>query len=135
MQTTHESCFGRILVYFDMLRTTFTFNYLAFLLMRITGLALVLYLILHIWSIGHVRQGASSFDATMAAYNKLPFWFFEYLLLLAVLYHMFNGLRLTLADFFSLTKRQAQMLWLAGLCIAIIGAFSITVFFPGIMPT
>lgn len=120
--------------YFGMLKTTFTLNYFAFLLMRITGLGLVLYLILHLWSIGQIQHGASSFDATMSAYNKMPFWFFEYLLLLAVLYHMFNGIRIIVADFFGLTERQSGMLWLVGIAIAIIGVFSIKVFLPGIIP-
>jgi succinate dehydrogenase / fumarate reductase, cytochrome b subunit len=124
----------RVLAYFEMLKRTFTFNYLAFLLMRITGIALVLYLILHIWSIGHVRHGSVAFNDAMAVYNKPLFWLFEYLLLLAVLYHMFNGLRLIIADFFSLTEHQSFLLWLAGLCVVIIGAFSISVFLPGIIP-
>lgn len=133
MQKTTEGSFRRISTYFEMLKTTFTLNYLAFLLMRITGLGLVLYLILHLWSIGQIQRGSSSFDAIMNAYNKLPFWFFEYLLLLAVLYHMFNGIRVIVADFFGLTERQSGMLWLVGTAVAIAGAFSIPVFFRGIL--
>lgn len=134
MQKAAKRNFGRIFTYLEMLRTTFTPNYFAFLLMRITGLSLVLYLILHLWSIGQIQQGSAQFDATMGAYNKMPFWLFEYLLLLAVLYHMLNGIRVIVADFFHLTERQAGMLWLVVAFSALAGAFSIPVFFPGIIP-
>lgn len=122
---------GRVFVYFKELRLNFTLNFLSFLLMRITGVGLVLYLFLHVWSIGHARAGTESFNAAMGAYNTPLFWVFEYLLLLAVLYHMFNGLRLIAADFLGLTERQSGMLWLAGLFIVSIGAGCAFVFFPG----
>lgn len=133
MQTANECPCGRIFTYFEMLKRTFTFNYLAFLLMRITGLALAAYLILHIYSIGQIRRSTEAFNAKMEAYNTPGGWILEYLLLFAVLYHMFNGIRVTIADFFGFTKKQSEMLWLAGVCIIIIGGVSAFVFFPGLI--
>lgn len=116
-----------------MLKRTFTFNYLAFLLMRITGIALAAYLFLHIYSIAKIQNGADAFNDKMESFNTPGGWVLEYLLLLAVLYHMFNGIRITAADFFGLTKRQSEMLWIAGVCIISIGAVCVFRFFPGII--
>ncbi|MBI5524967.1 MAG: hypothetical protein HY897_01390 [Deltaproteobacteria bacterium] len=125
---------ARLLTYAGMLRATFTLNFLAFLLMRLTGIALALYLFLHIWSIGQVQRGVHEFNSAMAAYNRPMGWVLEYLLLLAVLYHMFNGLRLLAADFLKLSERHSEMLWLAGMFVVGLGAYSVFVFFPTLLP-
>lgn len=122
----------RFLVYFEMLKRTFTFNYLAFLLMRITGIALAVYLFLHIWSIGQVLRGTEAFEAKMASYNTPLGWLMEYSLLLAVLYHIMNGLRVIVADFFGLTEKQSGMLWGAGFVVVAVGAACFSVFLQGL---
>lgn len=101
--------------------------------MRMTGIGLALYLFLHIWSVGQVQRGGETFNATMRGYNSPLWWACEYLLLLAVLYHMFNGLRLIAADFLNLTEAQSKMLWLVVLLVAHIGGACIFVFFPGVI--
>jgi len=105
-------------------------NLFSFLLMRITGIALSVFIFLHIWTIGQVQKGNDSFNQAMNAYNNLFGWILEYLLLLAVLYHMFNGLRLIVADFFNLTERQKGLLWIAIVIMALIASASLFVFFP-----
>jgi succinate dehydrogenase cytochrome b556 subunit len=105
-------------------------NLFSFLLMRITGIALSVFIFLHIWTIGQVQKGNDSFNQAMNAYNNLFGWTLEYLLLLAVLYHMFNGLRLIVADFFNLTERQKGLLWIAIVIMALIASASLFVFFP-----
>lgn len=116
-----------------MLRATFTPNFLSFLMMRITGVALAAFLFLHLWTIGQVHRGTARFDAAMAAYDNPLGWILEYLLLLGVLFHLMNGLRLIAADFLGLTERQAGMLMIAVSAVAVVGALSITVFFPGLL--
>ncbi|MGB9599502.1 MAG: succinate dehydrogenase, cytochrome b556 subunit [Myxococcota bacterium] len=105
-------------------------NLFSFLLMRITGIALSVFLFLHIWTIGQVQKGNDSFNSAMNAYNNLFGWTLEYLLLLAVLYHMFNGLRLIVADFFNLTERQKGLLWIVVVIVALVASASLFVFFP-----
>jgi len=105
-------------------------NLFSFLLMRLTGIALSVFLFLHIWTIGQIQKGNDSFNQAMSAYNNLFGWVLEYLLLLAVIYHMFNGLRLIAADFFNLTERQKGLLWIAIVIIALIASASLFVFFP-----
>jgi succinate dehydrogenase cytochrome b556 subunit len=105
-------------------------NLFSFLLMRLTGIALSIFLFLHIWTIGQIQRGNDSFNSAMNAYNNLFGWILEYLLLLAVLYHMFNGLRLIIADFFNLTERQKGLLWIVIVIVVLIASASIFVFFP-----
>lgn len=124
----------RIFTYAGMLRTTFTLNFFAFLLMRLTGIALAVFLFLHIWTVGQVQRGVQEFNTAMSAYNKPIGWAMEYALLLAVLYHMMNGLRLIAADFLNLTERQSEMLWLSGMCVIGLGAYAFFVFFPTFAP-
>lgn len=105
-------------------------NLFSFLLMRLTGIALSVFLFLHIWTIGQIQKGNDNFDQAMNAYNNPLGWTLEYLLLLAVLYHMFNGLRLIVADFFNLTERQKGLLWIVVVVVALIASASLFVFFP-----
>ena len=105
-------------------------NLFSFLFMRITGIALSVFLFLHIWTIGQIQKGNDSFNQAMNAYNNPFGWTLEYILLLAVLYHMLNGLRLIIADFFNLTERQKGLLWIAIVIMALIASVSLFVFFP-----
>jgi len=105
-------------------------NLISFLFMRLTGISLSIFLFLHIWTIGQVQKGNDSFNEAMNAYNNLAGWILEYLLLLAVLYHMFNGLRLIIADFCNLTERQKGLLWIVVVIVAIVASASLFVFFP-----
>ncbi len=105
-------------------------NLISFLFMRLTGISLSIFLFLHIWTIGQVQKGNDSFNEAMNAYNNLAGWILEYLLLLAVLYHMFNGLRLIIADFCNFTERQKGLLWIVVVIVAIVASASLFVFFP-----
>ena len=124
----------RIFTYAGMLRTTLTLNFFAFLLMRLTGIALAVFLFLHIWTIGQVQRGVQEFNTAMSAYNTPAGWAMEYVLLLAVLYHMKNGIRLIAADFLGMTERQSELLWLAGMFVLGLGAYAFLVFFPTFAP-
>jgi len=90
----------------------------AFILHRLAGLALIFYLVLHIWVIHHLINGQSSFDEVMGAFNTPLFKLLEGGLIGVILYHMFNGLRLTLMDIGFMVERQkalfaiAVVLWL-----------------------
>jgi len=74
-------------------------GYVAWLLNRVTGIAISLYLIMHVWVIHHLAEGREQYTQVMAFLNSPIFWFFELLLMGAVLYHTMNGIRLVLIDF------------------------------------
>ena len=72
----------------------------AFVLHRITGLGLVFYILLHtILMGGSLLSGREDFDATLSVLMGNPvFEVLDIMLLGAVLYHGFNGIRILLFD-------------------------------------
>jgi succinate dehydrogenase / fumarate reductase cytochrome b subunit len=79
---------------------------LAWLLHRLSGLALIFYLLLHIWVIHHLIGGERSFNGIMELFNNPLFKFLEVGLIGVIFYHLFNGLRVTLVDMGVLVERQ-----------------------------
>ena len=102
---------------------------LAWLLHRLSGLALSGYLLLHLYDLRAAQHGARAFDEVMATFQS-PFWkVLDLLLLLAVLFHGLNGIRLLLFDVGMGIRYQRQLFWLAfGLTVAIFLFSSVMVF-------
>ncbi|MFQ5957477.1 MAG: succinate dehydrogenase, cytochrome b556 subunit [Candidatus Brocadiales bacterium] len=110
-------------------RWNFGTEVLSFTLHRITGVALVLFLFLHIWTLSSVFQGPEAFNKAVSKFDNPMGHMMEYTLLLAVVIHLLNGLRITLIDLFDLTAMQGRLLWTSvGLLVAI-AAYSIRIFF------
>jgi len=105
---------------------------ISFLAQRVTGLALTLYLVLHILSLSSVLISGEAFEKTMAAYaSGLFFHIGEWLLLVAVVFHMLNGLRIIAADWFGITRLHRSMFWMAATATAAICLVSVPYFFMG----
>lgn len=86
---------------------------LAWLLHRLSGLALSAYLLLHIYDLRAAQRGAQAFDEALAVFQT-PFWkVMDLLLLAAVLYHGLNGLRLLAFDAGWGIRNQRQLFWIA----------------------
>lgn len=69
---------------------------LSWILHRTTGVAIVAYLIIHIWSMAKMSKGPEAFNAVIEAYKTTLFRAGEVLLLGAILFHGTNGLRCAL---------------------------------------
>lgn len=69
---------------------------LAFMLHRLTGIGLVFYLYLHLAVLSKLRGGPESWDSFLALMRSPWFLLLDGILLLGVLIHGLNGLRLTL---------------------------------------
>jgi succinate dehydrogenase / fumarate reductase cytochrome b subunit len=82
----------------------------AFWIQRLTGVALVGYLILHVHTI-HDLQNPETFDAALNTFGKPLFKFAEIGLLATVILHSLNGIRLTMVDLGVGLSRQRQMFW------------------------
>jgi len=84
---------------------------------RIAGVALALYLPLHVWIVHHVSKGPETFDAMMRSVSGPLFKAFEIALLAAVLFHAFNGLRVIAIDLDWIRTLRAQRVafWVVGL--------------------
>jgi succinate dehydrogenase / fumarate reductase, cytochrome b subunit len=101
----------------------------SFVAQRITGLALVFYLIMHVISLSSILAGADQFKGMMESYNTPLFHVAEWLLLACVLFHMFNGLRVMFADWFGITRLQRGMFWVVAIATAAVCLASIPFFF------
>ncbi|GAC1535713.1 MAG: succinate dehydrogenase, cytochrome b556 subunit [Herpetosiphon sp.] len=88
---------------------------MAWLLHRVSGLLLTVYLLFHIYGLRAAQQGKVAFDQALAA-NQTPFWkIMDLLLVLAVLYHTLNGVRVLLFDAGSVRaiRNQRALFWIA----------------------
>ena len=104
----------------------------AWILHRVTGVIIVLYLFPHFWSIASSRGGAEDFTHKMQSYESPLFKFLEMGLVLLVAVHMLNGLRITIVDFFLLTKSQNALFWVGVVLFLAVLVASIIAFFPKI---
>ncbi len=97
----------------------------SWLLHRLTGVALAVYLIPHFISINSSRQGPEAFDATLATFTAPLYRAAELLLIMTVAFHTLNGLRTIAIDFFDLSHSQKLLFWLViGVCAAVLVAVS-----------
>ena len=80
---------------------------------RITGIGLSLYLIMHFFVLSSAISGPEQFTKRMQSVQSPFFAVLEILLLAGVFYHMLNGLRITLVDFFGWTRHHRVFLILA----------------------
>jgi len=72
---------------------------LAFVIHRASGVGVLLFLFLHVGDTALVRVGPGAYDTVVALYRQAAFRVLEILLMGAVLFHAFNGVRLTVQDF------------------------------------
>jgi len=116
-------------------------GHLSYYVMRLTGIALAFYVFAHIYSLHGVTQsaktnnpwdGINAWNKMVGAYDSPVGHVIEYLLLLAVVFHMFNGLRLVAIDWFDLSKKANTMLYVTVLCMVAVCAIAAPVFFPEI---
>lgn len=79
---------------------------------RITGVAVYLFLLVHVLDTALVRVDANLYDAVIASYKTPIINLLEVGLVAAVLFHALNGVRVILVDFWSKGPRyQRVMLW------------------------
>jgi len=72
---------------------------ISWILHKITGFAIVSFLIFHIWGMSQMSKGPDAFNAVIEAYKTPLFKFGEVLLLGAMLFHGLNGMRIILGEF------------------------------------
>ena len=88
-----------------------TTGFISFIFRRISGVALVIYLFMHMFVIGSVNAGPEVFDARLALVQTPFFKLMEVLLLAAVIYHGFDGIRILIVDFFHITEYRKSMFY------------------------
>jgi len=81
----------------------------AWIFHRISGIALIGYLFLHIYSLSSLSQGRAAFEAKMQSFSTPFFMFLEWLLFAFVLFHSLNGIRIVLVDWADGAKYHKQL--------------------------
>ena len=86
--------------------------YWAFLLHRLSGLALAVFLPIHFWALGQALQGAAALDSFLLLTDQPLFKFGEWGLVVLLALHMMGGVRLLLIEFGSASGLRKN--WIAG---------------------
>ena len=102
----------------------------SWLLHRITGLILVLYTFMHFFALSSSVGGASTFNAWLSNLQTALTHLLEIGLVAVVAFHLLNGLRITIADFFYLTKPHKTIFWIAMIIFVIFMVITLIVFLP-----
>lgn len=91
----------------------------SWLLHRVSGLGVMLFLLLHITDIFLVSLGADVFDSVLFVYKAPPFRVLEVFLIFGVLFHAINGLRIIVVDFWpGMGRYQQLMVWIESVIVA-----------------
>jgi fumarate reductase subunit D len=84
----------------------------AFLLHRLSGLALAIFLPVHFWALGQALQGEAALDGFLRFTDQGLFKFAEWGLVVLLALHMMGGVRLLLIEFGSASGLRKD--WIAG---------------------
>ena len=100
---------------------------IAWVLHKITGVFLTVYLIMHLVIIGQSVRGEEAFDAAMRFVGKPAFVFLDAGLTGIVVYHAFNGLRVVAFDMGWGIRIQKPLFWLS--LLLSVAAFLVSLYF------
>ena len=79
---------------------------------RVTGFAIFFFLLVHVLDTALVRVSPEAYNAVIGTYKNPVMGVGEAGLVAAIVFHAFNGIRITLIDFWSKgTRYQRVMLW------------------------
>ena len=93
-----------------------------FILNRITGIGLVVYLALHLFMLGKLAQGPEAYNDFIALAKTPAVMFGELLVVAAGILHGLNGIRIGLNSFGVAVPQQRMWLYAIG-CFSAIGVF------------
>jgi succinate dehydrogenase / fumarate reductase cytochrome b subunit len=102
-------------------------GFTAWLLMRITGVGIVIYLPIHVWGLQKLLQGPEAFNQYIQLYSHPLFKLGEIALLGGIIFHALNGVRIMLVDFGTGWRQHKALFW----AVAAAGAI---IFITGVIP-
>ncbi len=100
----------------------------AWIIHRLTGIGLITYIIIHIYTLSSLQKGKEAFDTEMRLFTSPFFLFLEWALGAFVLYHALNGIRIVLIDLGSRSKYHKALYyatWTVGIILLVIMAILI----------
>lgn len=92
----------------------------SWVLHRITGVAIFFFLLVHVLDTALIRVAPEAYDAVMSSYKNPIMGLGEVVLVGAVVYHAYNGLRIILVDFWSWATRHQRQLWWAVIALFLV---------------
>jgi succinate dehydrogenase / fumarate reductase cytochrome b subunit len=101
----------------------------AYLAMRLSGIGLVAYLYLHLVILNQLTAGPGAWDGFVGLARSPIFLALDVLLIIGLLVHGLNGLRLTLIGFGIGVPRHKVMLWIGLILTVILAVLSAFAFF------
>ena len=93
---------------------------------RITGVAVILFLFVHIVDTALVGWGPEAYDKVVAAYHNPVVHLLELGLVISLLYHSINGLKITMIDFFPRLAQHIRPIGRATAAIFVLAAIPTT---------
>lgn len=99
----------------------------SWVLHRITGIAIFFFLLVHVLDTALIRVSPEAYNAVMSSYKNPFMGVGEVVLVAAVAYHAYNGLRIIAVDSWSWAARHQRQLWwgVLGLWLATMIPFSV----------
>jgi succinate dehydrogenase / fumarate reductase cytochrome b subunit len=92
----------------------------SWLLHRVTGLGILLFLFVHIVDISMIGFGPRVYNESVLLFDNVIVRLLSLSLIAAVLFHSFNGVRIVLIDFWKKGVRYQQVMFVAALVLAIV---------------
>ena len=83
----------------------------SWVLHRITGVAIFFFLLVHVLDTALIRVSPEAYNAVIGTYKNPIMGIGEVVLVAAIAYHAFNGLRIILIDFWAKGARYQRQLW------------------------
>lgn len=83
----------------------------SWVLHRITGTAIYFFLLVHILDTSLVRVSPEAYNVVIGTYKNPVMGLGEAALVVAIVYHAMNGLRVILVDFWPWATRHQRLLW------------------------
>ncbi len=84
---------------------------LGFIINRVSAIGLTVYLYLHLYMLGKLAQGPDAYDNFIAFAKQPVVMIGELLVIIAGIYHGFNGIRIALNSFGIAVPAQRQLLF------------------------
>ena len=100
----------------------------SWLLHRVTGLAILLFLLVHIVDITLIGFGPTVYNDAIGIFSLWPIRIVSVALIGAVLYHAFNGIRIILIDFWATGYKYQKQMFYVVMVVTIIGTLAMAYF-------
>jgi succinate dehydrogenase / fumarate reductase cytochrome b subunit len=106
----------------------FGFESYAWAVQRVSGVVILIFLLMHLYTLSHVRGGQQFFDEVMVSMQNPLVRIGEILLLWVVFFHTLNGIRLILVTLVPTINHKSFAYWFVAISMILV-AISVVVLF------